>query len=136
MTPRALAILHAKAFSTTRAWSAEEFTSLLDHQGTILCGDERAFALIRVTFDEAELLTLATDPANRRQGLASAALRSAESAARDAGATKLFLEVAEDNTAACVLYDKAGYQPVGRRPGYYLPRNAEPVAALVLRKDL
>ena len=134
MTPEVLARLHAQAFSSTRTWSAAEFGDLLDQPGAILAGDDRAFALLRVTLDEAEILTIATAPAHRRKGLARKALAQAEQAAQIAGAAVIFLEVAEDNTAARALYAQAGYAQIGRRPGYYLPKDAAPVAALVLRK--
>lgn len=136
MTADDLAALHTRAFSATRAWAAAEFSSLLAQPGTILTGDTRCFALIRVTLDEAEVLTIATDPAHRRQGLARITLKAAEHSALRTGATQIFLEVAEDNTAARALYAGAGYDQVGRRPGYYLPKDQAPVAALVMRKHL
>lgn len=136
MTADDLATLHACAFSATRAWSAAEFTSLLAQPGTILTGDTRCFALTRVTLDEAELLTIATAPECRRQGLARITLQAAENSARQSGATQLFLEVAEDNIAARTLYEDAGYRQIGRRPGYYLPKDTPPVAALVMCKQL
>ena len=136
MTPEALARIHAQAFSSTRAWSAAEFRSLLDQPGMVLTGDDRAFALLRVTLDEAEVLTIATAPEHRRKGLARAVLAQAETAVQTLGAAVIFLEVAEDNDAARALYAQAGYAQIGRRPGYYLPKDAAPVAALVLRKAL
>ncbi|WP_019954603.1 GNAT family N-acetyltransferase [Yoonia vestfoldensis] len=136
MTPEALAKLHAAAFSSMRTWSATEFRDLLNQPGAILAGDDRAFALLRVTLDEAEVLTVATAPAYRRKGLARSTLAQAEQAAKAAGANVVFLEVAEDNQAARALYAQAGYAQIGRRPGYYLPKDAAPVAALVLRKAL
>jgi ribosomal-protein-alanine N-acetyltransferase len=136
MTPADMAHLHAAAFSSTRAWSAAEFQGLLAQSGTIALGDTTAFALIRVTLDEAELLTIATAPPHRRKGLARHVLAQAETRAKDAGAQTMFLEVAEDNSAARALYSHAGYAQVGHRPGYYLPKDAAPVAALVLRKAL
>ncbi|WP_439507197.1 GNAT family N-acetyltransferase [Yoonia sp.] len=136
MTPEALARIHAQAFSSTRAWSAAEFRDLLDQRGMILTGDDRAFALLRVTLDEAEVLTIATAPEHRRKGQARAVLAQAETAVQTLGAAVIFLEVAEDNDAARALYAQAGYAQIGRRPGYYLPKDAAPVAALVLRKAL
>lgn len=136
MTPDALAALHAKAFPDARAWAADEFAALLTQRGTRVIGDARAFVLIRTIADEAEILTLATDPAHRRQGLARAVLTKAETQAKADGAATMFLEVAEDNSPAQALYLQAGYAQVGRRPNYYLPKNAAPVSALVLRKPL
>ncbi|MBQ2260848.1 MAG: GNAT family N-acetyltransferase [Loktanella sp.] len=136
MTPEAMADIHAQAFSTTRAWSVAEFRDLIAQPGTVIAGDDRAFALLRVTLDEAEVLTIATAPAHRRKGLARSVLSKAEQTAQAKGATAVFLEVAEDNAAARALYAQAGYTQIGRRPGYYLPKDAAPVAALVLRKAL
>lgn len=136
MTPSDLAAVHARVFSSTRAWTETEFAHLLQQQSTIMCGDTRCFVLLRVIADEAEILTLATDPAHRRRGLAREALTQAQDAACQAGATQMFLEVAEDNDAAKNLYSSTGYIQVGRRPGYYVPKDAAPIAALVLRKQL
>lgn len=136
MTPETLADLHGKAFSATRSWSRSAFASLLSQPGTILTGGNQCFALLRVTLDEAEVLTIATDPAQRRQGLARAALQEAEAKAQTMGATQVFLEVAEDNAAAQALYAQGGYTQVGRRPGYYIAESGPAIAALVLRKSL
>lgn len=136
MTPEAMADIHAQAFSSTRSWSVAEFRDLISHPGTIIAGDDRAFALLRVTLDEAEVLTIATAPAHRRKGFGRAVLAQGEDMVQTAGATAVFLEVAEDNGPARALYAQAGYAQVGRRPGYYLPKDAAPVAALVLRKAL
>ena len=136
MTPQELASLHAAAFSAIRAWSADEFAGLLKHPGTFAIGDTRSFALIRTVLDEAELLTIATAPAMRRQGLARATLLAGEARARTEGAARIFLEVAEDNDAAIALYSASGYRQIGRRPGYYLPKDGAPLAALVMRKSL
>lgn len=136
MTPQDFAALHARAFSASRAWGADEFAALLQQTGVNWHGDNRAFVLIRHVADEAEILTLATDPAHRRQGLARTILTTAQSAAQQAEIRSIFLEVAEDNTAACALYRQAGYHQVGRRPGYYMPKDGAAIAALVLRKEL
>ena len=136
MTPQELAHLHASAFSATRAWSAQEFADLLAHPGTFSVGDTNCFCLIRTVLDESEVLTIATDPAHRRKGFARNILQRAEEQAKDGGATEVFLEVAEDNLAAISLYTSSGYRQIGRRAGYYLPKDAAPIAALVLRKSL
>jgi ribosomal-protein-alanine N-acetyltransferase len=52
--------------------------------------------------------------------------------ARRRGARALFLEVADDNTAARRLYAARGFVQVGRRANYYR-RAAGLVDALVLR---
>lgn len=65
--------------------------------------------------DEAELLNLAVDPAFRRRGVGRALLEALEKAV--AGA--IFLEVAENNSAARALYRGAGWEDVALRKGYY-----------------
>ncbi|MDO6588712.1 ribosomal-protein-alanine acetyltransferase [Loktanella sp. D2R18] len=136
MTPQELALLHAAAFTQTRAWSEAEFTTLLQQPGAILSAQEFCFALLRVTLDEAEVLTIATAPDQRRQGYAAQILSQAEASAQKSGATTVFLEVAEDNHAAKSLYTKAGYAQMGRRPNYYTPKDGAAIAALVLQKQL
>ena len=136
MTPEDMARLHARAFDGQgRAWSAAEFAALLDSPHVVAVGDRRAFALGRIIADEAELLTLATDPDLQRQGLGRACLRQYETEAVARGAVSFFLEVAEDNHAARALYRRAGYREMARRTGYYHRGGAPAVDALTLRKS-
>jgi len=136
MTPADLARLHALCFTAPPPWSGESFTALLGSPHVFLlvspCG--RAFALGRVVGPEAELLTLATDPAVRRQGLAHGLMARFEAESRSRGAESLFLEVAESNAPALALYARCGFVRTGRRPGYYRDGQAKPVAALLLCK--
>lgn len=136
MTPEALARLHAAAFQQDRPWSEPEFAALLAQPGALLLGDGRAFLLARITLDEAEILTLATDPANHRQGLAAKLLGAFHGEAAARGARRAFLEVAEDNAPARALYHGHGYRLTGRRPGYYRRPDGPAAAALVLGRDL
>lgn len=132
-----MAATHARAFAGHgRAWSAREFRDLMQSDLVFLCGDARAFALGRAVADEAELLTLATDPAHQRAGLARACLGAFEAQAASRGASAAFLDVAEDNTTARALYTAAGYAETGRRRGYYTSATGAAVDALLLRKIL
>jgi ribosomal-protein-alanine N-acetyltransferase len=137
MTPETLATCHARAFGNSgRAWSAEEFATLLGSAFVFAVGDARAFVLGRVIADEAEVLTLATDPDYRRKGLARACLTAFDASARARGATTAFLEVAEDNAPALALYRAAGYRETARRVGYYARSQGPKVDALILSKTL
>jgi ribosomal-protein-alanine N-acetyltransferase len=69
--------------------------------------------------DDAELQRIAVDPAYRRRGLASDLLAAVEARAAADGATRLLLEVREDNATAAAFYEAQGFEEVGRRPGYY-----------------
>ena len=137
MTPEAMAELHAAAFAGQgRGWSAEEFAALIGSEHVFALGDARAFALCRGGAGEGEVLTIATDPALRRQGYARRLLGGLEAEAARRGARRLFLEVAADNAAARGLYAGAGYAEIGRRAGYYArDKGAARVDALVLEKD-
>ena len=84
--------------------------------------------------DEREQLSLAVVPAHRRQGAATALIDAVVERVRSDGVTRLFLEVAEDNAGARRLYASFGFEPIGRRPGYYSRRNAPPVDAITLAR--
>jgi [ribosomal protein S18]-alanine N-acetyltransferase len=131
-----MAALHAAAMTTPPPWSEAAFAALLAAPGTFAMGDARAFALGRVILDEAELLTLATHPLNRRTGLARAALAAFESAARTRGAATALLEVAADNAPAIALYDTSGYRRTGLRRGYYRDPAGRRVDAVLMAKAL
>ncbi|MEZ5826608.1 MAG: GNAT family N-acetyltransferase [Geminicoccaceae bacterium] len=77
------------------------------------------FALCRVVRDECELLSIGVVPACRRHGVARSLLVSAMERCKLAGAEKMFLEVAVDNSEAQALYIAHGFQTVGTRPNYY-----------------
>ena len=165
MTPRDLAILHARAMTTTAAWSETDFIDLLTHSGSFLAtphnltgpeisrgargaeplaprDDEvgansslTAFALGRVIADEAELLTLAVDPNYQRVGLGQQCLDAFETAATSAGATRAFLEVAATNSAALALYRRSGWTQDGTRRAYYRT-SIGPIDAILMSKSL
>ncbi|WP_372838507.1 GNAT family N-acetyltransferase [Phaeovulum sp.] len=134
MTPAALAALHAAAFTTPRPWNANEFEALLGATGVFLRGDSRGFVMGRVVAGEAELLTLAVAPQERRKGLGLALLAAFDDAARAAGADSGFLEVAAENAPARALYSAAGWREVGKRRGYYRLPDGGADDALVLTR--
>ena len=82
--------------------------------------------------DDAELQRIAVDPAYRRRGLAGELLAAVEEHAVADGATRLLLEVREDNATAADFYQAQGFGEVGRRRGYY----RDGATAVVLGKNL
>ena len=131
-----LALVHAAAFA--HPWDADALAEAMAspcafalQAGTPPMG----FILARGVAGEAEILTLAVAPAARRQGLGRALVDAAAALAAEASAEVMWLEVAEDNTAARALYAAAGFEPCGRRTRYYSrPQGA--VDALMLRRRL
>jgi ribosomal-protein-alanine N-acetyltransferase len=133
----ALAALHARAFDTP--WSARALTGFMGDAGalTLIEGEPpQGFILIRVMAGEAEVLTLAVDPAERRAGVGRMLVEAAAAKAVSLGAASLFLEVAEDNIAALALYRAAGFAEIGRRREYYRRPGATTMDALVLKRAL
>lgn len=135
MTPAALATIHAAAFPNGQNWSETDFDEFLSDANVVLATRGQAFVLGRITVDEAEILTLACHPNQQNQGLAGAALADFHQRAKAKGATRVFLEVAEDNGRARALYEAAGYSQTGLRAAYYR-RPSGDVAALVLSRNL
>ena len=127
-----LVALDADLFGV-EAWDAVAWRGLVSTSGRRLTMVEDgevsvAYALVGVVGDFAELLRIGVAPAQRRRGLAGALLADAVSAARTTGAERMLLEVSEANDAGRALYDRAGFVPIDRRPGYY----RDGAAALVL----
>ena len=67
----------------------------------------------------ARIYSLAVDPGQTRRGVGRALLQACERYARGHGLEALRLEVRYDNPAAIALYEKMGFRPFGRYPGYY-----------------
>ena len=133
MTPQTLADLHQAAFVDQRAWSAQEFESLLSSRHVAAFHRPGGFALIRTIANEVELLTLAVTPMRRRQGIANQLM--ADWMTR-ANATQAFLEVAADNVAAQQLYFKNGFAETGCRKRYYKRTPGPAVDALLMTRAL
>ena len=131
---RRLATLHAEAFDAP--WDAAAFETLLCQAGVHLAEVAGGFILVRTVADEAEILTLAVRPADRRRGIATDLVARGASVAAAQGATRLFLEVAEDNHAARGLYGRAGFVEAGRRPRYYARADGSRADALTLALNL
>ena len=130
-----LAAIHRNAFE--KPWDENELEGLLALPGTTaLMTADKAFILYRLAADEAEILTLATEPHARHKGLASALVRAAATRLRGEGARSLFLEVATDNHAALALYRKLGFKQAGRRRSYYERQEGPAIDADILRLGL
>jgi ribosomal-protein-alanine N-acetyltransferase len=128
-----MATIHRTAFPPTDAWSRDVILLQLEIPATFgLISPLGGMVLGRVAADEAEILTLAVSPGQRRHGLGSALLRAAMERAEALGAASMFLEVAVTNRAARALYEKHGFSEAGLRRHYY----TDGTDALVLRSTL
>lgn len=94
------------------------------------------FLLAQSAAGESEIINLAVAPTARRRGVGGALVAGAISRARGMGAQTMFLEVADDNTAARSLYERLGFVQVGRRSDYYRRDSNSYTDALILRREL
>ncbi|CAN5216409.1 GNAT family N-acetyltransferase [soil metagenome] len=129
-----LADLHGHAFD--RPWNAEAFAVLLSQPGVFAIAEPDGMILCRAVLDEAEILTLAVRPDARGRGLGRRLTLAASAFAAQMGVERLFLEVAEDNVAACALYAQVGFIAEGRRRAYYSRGSGSAVDALLLVLNL
>lgn len=91
--------------------------------------------VLAVAADEAHLLNLCVAPAEQRRGHGKHLLRRLVDIARWQGAQRIFLEVRPTNLAAVAMYEHAGFNEIGTRPGYYPGRRGRE-DALVLALEL
>jgi ribosomal-protein-alanine N-acetyltransferase len=135
----AMAALHAQSFR--RGWSNEEFRAMLADKAVVAHRAMRGnrligFIITRIAKDESEILSVAVAASAQGRGLAGRLLHLHLRRLAGLGVRKVFLEVGEDNTPAIRLYERAGFEQVSRRPGYYQDNSGRQTAALVLRCDL
>lgn len=93
------------------------------------------FALSRGVLDEAELLLIATTPAQRRKGVGHLLAQAVIDHHRQHGTKSVFLEVRENNPALA-LYLNVGFIQVGFRESYYRGKTGEYFNALTLRYEI
>lgn len=136
MTPAELASLHARCFTTPRPWGAAEFAELLSSRFCFLLTEPEGFLLGRVIAGEAELLTLAVAPEERRLGTGRKLVARFAEAATQRDADTAFLEVSAENTAARALYAQAGWTESGRRKGYYRTPEGCHIDAVIMTRAL
>lgn len=136
-----IAAMHAGLFD--EAWDAASVGKMLEHPGstTLIARTgfpktNVGFAIGQIAADEAEIMSIGVVSDWQRAGLAKRLVDGLERAFRRAGAKRLFLEVAEDNVAACALYAGYGFAEATRRKGYYARQGGVRVDALVLFKAL
>ncbi|MBS0638747.1 MAG: GNAT family N-acetyltransferase [Acetobacteraceae bacterium] len=128
-----LASIHAAAFAPGENWSSDIFSLQLALPNVLALTDSAdGLILVRTAADEAEVLTLAVRPTERRRRLGSVLLEAAILHVATAGVRVVFLEVSTKNTAALALYRGFGFTNAGIRRRYY----SDGTDAYVMRLDL
>ena len=96
-------------------------------------GGVLGYIFFTAVLDEGGVDNIAVLPAARRLGIASALLEAFHGYGRTHGLAFLLLEVRPSNQGAVQLYQKMGYQEVGRRKNYYLDPKED---AIIMRLEL
>jgi ribosomal-protein-alanine N-acetyltransferase len=91
------------------------------------------YSVLMPVVDEMHLLNLCVAPPVQRTGVGLALLREAERVARGNRLIGILLEVRPSNQAALTLYERYGFEQIGRRKNYYPARHLSREDALVMR---
>lgn len=104
-------------------WSSRDFRDALAAGVTFLVGVTDTavlgYVIARHAADAGEILNLAVVPESRGRGVGQALVTCALTHLRVRGVAAVYLEVRESNAVARRLYQRLGFQEVGRRAGYY-----------------
>lgn len=107
----------------SEGWTAEGIAETLERGGYYLVaeGDGKLLGHAGFTLaaDEGYITNIAVSPDFRRQGIAFRLTEAIKRLAVSKGASFLSLEVRESNRAAIALYEKSGFETVGRRRSFY-----------------
>lgn len=119
-------------------WSMANFEDSLNsnYEAWVLrdrSGDLLGYFLLMAVVDEAHLLNVAVSAEKQGQGLGRFLLNQAVACARGLGMESVLLEVRPSNTRALEIYERYGFQQIGRRKGYYPAANQQREDAVVMR---
>ena len=94
------------------------------------------YGVLSIAADEAHLLNLCSAPGQQGQGLGQRMLQALLKIAGGHGAQRVFLEVRPSNRRAVALYERSGFNEIGRRPRYYPAINNGREDAIVMAMEL
>ncbi len=94
------------------------------------------YGVLSIAADEAHVLNLCTAPGNEGRGLGQRMLQALLRIARGGGAQRVYLEVRPSNPRAIALYDRSGFNEIGRRPRYYPAAGQGREDAIVMAMEL
>ena len=99
-------------------------------------GSIAGYGVLSIAADEAHVLNLCTATGNEGLGLGQRMLQALLRIARGSGAQRVYLEVRPSNPRAIALYDRSGFNEIGRRPRYYPTANHGREDAIVMAMEL
>ena len=105
------------------AWSAQGILDTVARNGHYLAayieGQFVGHGGFTAVLDEGYITNIAIHPNHRRKGIAFSLTEALKSEAEKLKLSFLTLEVRESNLAAIKLYEKAGFETVGKRKSFY-----------------
>lgn len=133
-----LSRLHTASFED--GWTRDDFTTWLARPEAMAVlairdGAAIAFGLALVAGEDAELLTIATDPVARQGGFGRQIFRALDREAAWRGLSRWVLEAARNNLPALGLYKSEGFVEIGVRKAYYKTARGH-VDALVMARPV
>jgi ribosomal-protein-alanine N-acetyltransferase len=94
------------------------------------------YFLVMQVVDEAHLLNVAVAEEWQGQGLGRFLLNQSVACARGLGMESMLLEVRPSNVRALGIYERYGFEQIGRRKGYYPAADQQREDAIVMRYTL
>ena len=93
------------------------------------------YGILSVGAGEAHILNVCVAPLHQGRGHGAYLLKRVLDLARWHHAERVFLEVRPSNQLAHAMYERAGFNEIGRRPGYYPARRGRE-DAIVMAMEL
>jgi [ribosomal protein S18]-alanine N-acetyltransferase len=130
-------VMEIERASFTMPWTEETFRGLLRRSDSLLWVAESkregvvGYAAVWIVLDQAELGDIAVADGWRRRGVGRRLLETVLEAMAERSVRELYLEVRPSNREARRLYERYGFEEVGRRKDYYARPRED---ALVLRR--
>ena len=119
---QAVYIIEKQSFSNPWSEDSFEYAINCDSDHCIVAefnGQVVGYALLRCSFEVADLMNIAVDPSHRNKGIGSRLMDNLIESGNSQGITDIFLEVRTGNTPAIVLYEKKGFKQESVRKDYY-----------------
>ena len=119
-------------------WSENSIASELDNRLSCWLVAEQNESVVgyvgsQSVLDAADMMNIAVAPEYRKQGIGKALIEALMEYLRQKKVIALLLEVRVSNASAIALYQKMGFEQVGRRPKYYRNPRED---ALIMRREL
>ena len=121
-------------------WSEEVFKSCIEspNYSCWICEEQGmviGYSILSMAVGEAHIMNICVDSTIQNQGVGGKLLDHSIEVAR-AKAETIMLEVRPSNKVAIALYEKRGFNEIGRRKGYYPAEKGAREDAIMLALDL